>query len=174
MAVLHDLPFVVITLLSGVSAMHFLVIELALPLWAAQETPTPRYLVAVTLMINTLCVALLQVRLTRNSDLVGPSSRALARSGYRMAAGFALIVFASGQPAWLAVALLCGGALVHVVGEMIGSGGQWGVQMGLAPRERPGQYQGFAGWDSPSRAWSPHPRHPAVHRVGQATVTRHG
>lgn len=145
MAVLHDLPFVVITLLSGVSAMHFLVIELALPLWTAQETPTPRYLVAVTLMINTLCVALLQVRLTRNSDLAGPSSRAMARSGYWMAAGFALIAFASGQPAWLAVALLCGGALVHVVGEMIGSGGQWDVQMGLAPRERPGQYQGFAG-----------------------------
>ena len=28
---------------------------------------------------------------------------------------------------------------------MVGSGGQWGVQMGLAPRERQGQYQGFAG-----------------------------
>jgi MFS family permease len=34
---------------------------------------------------------------------------------------------------------------VHVVGEMIGSGGQWGLQMGLAPRDRQGQYQGFAG-----------------------------
>jgi MFS family permease len=28
---------------------------------------------------------------------------------------------------------------------MVGSGGQWGLQMGLAPRERQGQYQGFAG-----------------------------
>ena len=28
---------------------------------------------------------------------------------------------------------------------MIGSGGQWGLQMGLAPHERQGQYQGFAG-----------------------------
>ena len=145
MAVLHDLPFVVITLLSGVSAMHFLVIELALPLWIAQETSAPRYLVAVTLMINTVCVALLQVRLTRNIDLVGPSSRAMARSGYWIAGGFALIAFASGQPTWLAIVMLCAGALVHVVGEMIGSGGQWGVQMGLAPRERQGQYQGFAG-----------------------------
>src|SRR6478672_9751171 len=36
-------------------------------------------------------------------------------------------------------------SLVHVVGEMIGSGGQWGLQMGLAPHERQGQYQGFAG-----------------------------
>jgi MFS family permease len=43
------------------------------------------------------------------------------------------------------VVLVCAGAAVHVVGEMVGSGGQWGVQMGLAPRERQGQYQGFAG-----------------------------
>jgi MFS family permease len=145
MAVLHDLPFVVVTLLSGVTAMHFMVIEVALPLWIAQETSAPRFLVAVTLMINTVCVALLQVRLTRKIDRVGPSSRAMARSGFWVAGGFALIAFASGQPAWLAILLLCAGTLVHVVGEMIGSGGQWGVQMGLAPRERQGQYQGFAG-----------------------------
>jgi hypothetical protein len=84
-------------------------------------------------MINTICVALFQVRLTRNIDLVGPSSRARARSGFWIAGGFALIAFASGQPMWLAIAFLCAGALVHVVGETIGSGGQWGVQMGLAP-----------------------------------------
>jgi MFS family permease len=69
----------------------------------------------------------------------------MARSGFWIAGGFALIAFASGQPTWLAIAFLCAGTLVHVVGEMIGSGGQWGVQMGLAPRERQGQYQGFAG-----------------------------
>lgn len=145
MAVLRDLPYVVITLLSGVASMHFVVIELALPLWIAQYTSAPRSLVAVTLMINTICVALFQVRLTRGIDLVGPSSRAMARSGLWIAGGFALIAFAGGQPTWVAVTLLCAGTLVHVVGEMLGSGGQWGVQMGLAPRERQGQYQGFAG-----------------------------
>jgi len=145
MAVLRDLPFVVVTLLSGVAAMHFVAIELALPLWIAMYTSAPKSLVAITMMINTVCVALLQVRVTRNIDLVGPSARAMARSGFWIAGGFALIAFASGQPAWLAIALLCAGSLVHVVGEMIGSGGQWGVQMGLAPREGQGQYQGFAG-----------------------------
>jgi hypothetical protein len=144
-AVLYDLPFVVITVLSGVASMHFIVMELAVPLWISQYTSAPRSLVAITLMINTVCVALLQVRLTRGIDLVVPSSRAMARSGLWIAGGFALIAFASGQPTWLAIVLLCSGALVHVVGEMIGSGGQWGVQMGLAPRERQGQYQGFAG-----------------------------
>ena len=145
MAVLHDLPYVVITVLSGVTAMHFVVMELALPLWIAQYTSAPRSLVAITLMINTVCVAVLQVRLTRGIDLVGPSARAMARSGFWIAGGFALIAFASGQPTWLAIAFLCAGTLVHVVGEMTGSAGQWGVQMGLAPRERQGQYQGFAG-----------------------------
>jgi MFS family permease len=125
--------------------MHFVVIELALPLWIAQFTSAPRSMVAITLMINTVCVALLQVPLTRNIDRVSPSALAMARSGFWIAGGFALIAFASGQPPWLAIALLCAGSLVHVVGEMIGSGGQWGVQMGLAPRERQGQYQGFAG-----------------------------
>jgi len=145
MAVLRDLPYVVVTLLSGLAAMHFLVIELAVPLWIAKYTSAPKSMVAIVLIINTVCVALLQVRLTRGIDLVGPSSRAMARSGFWIAGGFALIAFASGQPTWLAIVLLCAGALVHVVGEMIGSGGQWGVQMGLAPREHQGQYQGFAG-----------------------------
>jgi hypothetical protein len=52
--------------------MHFVVMVLALPLWIAQYTSAPRSLVAITLMINTVCVALLQVRLTRGIDLVGP------------------------------------------------------------------------------------------------------
>ena len=145
LAVLHDVPYVVVTVLSGVAAMHFVVMELAMPLWIAQYTTAPRSMVAITLMINTVCVALLQVRLTRGIDLVVPSSRAMARSGLWIAGGFALISLASGQPAWLAIVFLCAGTLVHVVGEMTGSAGQWGVQMGLAPRERQGQYQGFAG-----------------------------
>ena len=102
-------------------------------------------LVAISLMTSTVCVALRQVRLTRSIDMVGPSARAMARSGFWIAGGFALMAFASGQPARLATALPCAGSLVHVVGEMTGSGGQWGVQTGLAPRERQGQYQGFAG-----------------------------
>ncbi len=59
--------------------------------------------------------------------------------------GFAVIALASGASAWTAAALLVAGAGLHVVGEMVGAGGQWGVQMGLAPQERQGQYQGFAG-----------------------------
>jgi MFS family permease len=76
---------------------------------------------------------------------VPASARALSFAGVWILAGFALIAFADGQATWVSVALILSGAAVHVVGEMVGSGGQWGLQMGLAPRDRQGQYQGFAG-----------------------------
>jgi MFS family permease len=143
--VLRDLPFVVVSLLTGIFAIHFLVMELAIPLWIAGHTSAPNSLVAVVLLVNTVSVALLQVRLSRGATSVPTSARALAFAGAWILAGFALIAFASGRATWVSVLLVLAGAGVHVVGEMVGSGGQWGLQMGLAPRDRQGQYQGFAG-----------------------------
>jgi MFS family permease len=143
--VLRDVPFVVVSLLTGVFAIHFLVVELAIPLWIAGHTSAPSSLVAVVLLVNTVSVALLQVRLSRGATSVPASARALAFAGAWILAGFTLIAFADGQAVWVSVVLVLAGAGVHVVGEMVGSGGQWGLQMGLAPRERQGQYQGFAG-----------------------------
>lgn len=145
LAVLRDAPYAVVSLLVGVYSMHFFVIELAVPLWVSTHTRAPTWVVAGTMLVNTVAVALLQVRFARGSDTVPSAARLMARSGVWVLAGFAVISLASGVPAWLAVALLLAGAGLHVVGEMTGSGGQWGVQMGLAPAERQGQYQGFAG-----------------------------
>ena len=143
--VLHDVPYVVVSVLTGLFAIHFLVIELAVPLWLATRTDAPKSLVAVVMLLNTVSVAIFQVRLSRGASSVPASARALAFAGAWIFTGFGLIAFSGGRSAWTASALICGGALVHVVGEMVGSGGQWGLQMGLAPRERQGQYQGFAG-----------------------------
>ncbi len=143
--VLRDGPFVLVCCLTGIYAIHFFVIELAVPLWIAGRTSAPTWLVAVTMLVNTVAVAIFQVRLSRGSDTVPKAARRMAVSGVWVLAGFALIALAAGLPAWAAVVLLLAGAATHTVGEMVGSGGQWGVQMGLAPRERQGQYQGLAG-----------------------------
>jgi MFS family permease len=143
--VLHDVPYVVVSVLTGLFAIHFFVMELAVPLWLATRTDAPKSLVAVVLLLNTVSVALFQVRLSRGASTVPKSARALAFAGAWIVSGFGLIAFSAGRSAWTAGVLICAGALVHVVGEMVGSGGQWGLQMGLAPRERQGQYQGFAG-----------------------------
>jgi hypothetical protein len=107
--------------------------------------PGPTSLVAVLLVLNTVVVALFQVRLARGAEDVSSSSRAMLRGGVWIAAAFAAIGFTDGPSRWVAAAMLVAAAAVHVVGEMVSSGGQWGVQMGLAPMERQGQYQGFAG-----------------------------
>lgn len=145
LAVLRDWPYVVITAVTGLYALHFFVMELGLALYISEHTEAPTVMVAVLLIVNTAMVALFQVRLSRRTDSVEAGAKALVRGSLWIAAGFAVVALADRGSAWVAVALLVAGSLVHVVGEMIGSGGQWGLQMGLAPHERQGQYQGFAG-----------------------------
>ncbi|WP_210438431.1 MFS transporter [Nocardioides xinjiangensis] len=145
LAVLRDVPFVVITLITGVFSLHFTIMELGMALYIVERTEAPKVMVAILLVVNTIAVTFFQVRLSRRADSVATGARALLTGSLFIAAGFAVVAFADRGDATTAVLLLVVGSLVHVVGEMIGSGGQWGLQMGLAPHERQGQYQGFAG-----------------------------
>jgi MFS family permease len=144
LAVLRDRPYVAVCLATSVFATHFVVAELGVALFVSQRTNAPTVIIAVMLLLNTLAVTLLQVRLSRSADSVPRGGRALVRGSLLIAAGFAFIGFAEGMPPWAAVTVLVAGALVHVAGEIVGSGGTWALQMGLAPHERQGQYQGFA------------------------------
>ena len=145
LAVLRDWPYVVITIITGLFSLHFFVMELGLALYISSHTAAPTVMVAVLLILNTAMVALFQVRLSRRADSVQSAAKALVRGAWWIAAGFTVIALADRGDVWFAVGALVVGSLVHVVGEMIGSGGQWGLQMGLAPHERQGQYQGFSG-----------------------------
>ena len=145
LAVLRDLPFVVITAITGVFNLHFFVMELGLALYISERTQAPTVMVAVLLLLNTVMVALFQVRLSRGADSVEAGAKAMVTGGWFIAAGFVVVGLADHGSLWFVIAALVVGSLVHVVGEMIGSGGQWSLQMGLAPHERQGQYQGFAG-----------------------------
>lgn len=145
LAVVRDVPYVAMVVLTGLFSLHFLVMDLGLALYISEHTDAPTVMVSVILIINTAAVALFQVRLSRRSDSVSAGARAIVVGGAFIAAGFVVIAFADRGGVAVAVVMLVTGALVHVVGEMIGSGGQWGLQMGLAPHEKQGQYQGFAG-----------------------------
>jgi hypothetical protein len=131
--------------ITGLYSLHFFVMELGLALYISERTAAPPVMVAILLVMNTACVALFQVRLSRRADSVEAGARALVRGAVWIAVGFAVVSLADRGDATFAIAVLVLGSLAHVVGEMIGSGGQWGLQMGLAPHERQGQYQGFAG-----------------------------
>jgi MFS family permease len=145
LAVLRDWPYVVVVAITGLYSLHFFVMELGLALYISERTTAPPVMVAALLVMNTACVALFQVRLSRRADSVEAGARALVRGAVWIAVGFAVVSLADRGDATFAIVVLVLGSLAHVVGEMIGSGGQWGLQMGLAPHERQGQYQGFAG-----------------------------
>lgn len=144
LAVVHDVPYVVATLLTGVLFMHFVVLEIGIPLWISEHTTAPTSTVAIMLGLNTIAVAMLQVRMSRGAESVTSGARAVFRGGAWIAASFVLIALTDGVTREVAIPLLLLSAAVHVVGEMVSSSGTWGVSMGLAPAERQGQYQGFA------------------------------
>jgi MFS family permease len=145
LAVARDLPFVAATLLTAVLFMHFVVLEIGIPLWISEHTEAPTSMVAVMLGLNTIAVALFQVRMSRGAEDVTSGASAVARGGLWIAASFVVISFTDGIARDVAIPLLIVSTAVHVVGEMVSSSGQWGVTMGLAPMERQGQYQGFGG-----------------------------
>ena len=145
LAVARDLPFVAATLLTAVLFMHFVVLEIGIPLWISEHTEAPTSMVAILLGLNTVAVALFQVRMSRGAEDVSQGARAVFRGGAWIAASFVVIGLTDGVTRDVAVPLLLVAGSVHVVGEMVSSSGQWGVSMGLAPVERQGQYQGFAG-----------------------------
>ena len=145
LAVVRDWPFVVITVITGLFSLHFFVMELGLALYVSARTPPPpswwRSCSSSTPPPSPSSRCGCPVAPTPSRPVPGPSCA--GRGGSRPASPSSPL--ADRGTRWLAVGVLVVGSLVHVVGEMIGSGGQWGLQMGLAPHERQGQYQGFAG-----------------------------
>lgn len=145
LAVFRDTPYVVLTLLNGIVALHFQIIEVGIPLWISKHTAAPTQMVAILLLLNTVVITLFQVRMSRGTGTVMSSAVTARRGCAWLAAAFCLFALSGGYDATKSIVLLVLAASVHVVGEMLTSGSQWGTSMGLAPAHRQGQYQGFAG-----------------------------
>ena len=142
---LRDRPFLAFTVLDGLMSMHFSLLNIALPLWIAQHTHAPRWLISVLLLVNTTVIVLFQVRASRGTEQLTGAAHAARRAG--LAIGVACLLYAAsgGVSTPLAVGLLLAGALVHVVGELWHSAAGWGISFGLAPAHAQGQYQGAYG-----------------------------
>jgi MFS family permease len=139
---LKDKKFVTATLLNGVMTLHFVIQNVAIPLWIVHETKAPRWWVAVLMLVNTISVVLFQVRASKGSGDVREGARMYARAGYLVAAACLLYAFSAGASQIVACVVLVLAALVHVAGELIGSAGSWSIGFGLANQAHQGQYQG--------------------------------
>jgi MFS family permease len=142
---LRDRPFLAFTVLDGLMSMHFGLINIALPLWIAGHTTAPRWLISACLLVNTVVVVLFQVRASHGTEDLTGAGRAARRAGAVIAVACALFAASGGVSTAVAVPLLLGGALVHVVGELWHAAAGWGISFGLAPAHAQGQYQGAYG-----------------------------
>lgn len=145
---LKDKRFMGATLLNGIMSLHFIIQNVAIPLWVVQETQAPRWWVAVIMLINTIAVILFQVRASRGSGDVKAGARMFSRAGFYVAGACILYALSSGVSTIFACTLLLAAMIVHVAGELIGSAGSWSIGFGLADQNHQGQYQGVysMGW----------------------------
>lgn len=139
----RDRPYLVVTAVGAVLNLHYVLLEIAVPLWVDRYTSAPRWTVALLFLVNTACCVLLQVRMSRSAHDV-PSSARTQRTGGLLVAG-SCVVFALSDhgSAAVAVAVLVLAALVNVAGELQQASGSWGLGFGLAPETSQGQYQGL-------------------------------
>jgi predicted MFS family arabinose efflux permease len=139
---LKDRRFLGVTALNGILSLHFVLQNVAIPLWVVKETNAPRWWVSVIMLVNTIGVILFQVRVSRGSGDINVGAKQVQRAGFAVAAACLLYALSSGVNVFLACSLLIVAMMVHVYGELIGSSGSWSIGFGMADEKHQGQYQG--------------------------------
>ncbi|HEU4676961.1 MAG TPA: MFS transporter [Motilibacteraceae bacterium] len=140
---LRDRPFLVVTALNAVMALHYGLVDVALPLWVVERTHAPKWVIGLLLLANTVTVVLLQVRVSRNVATVEQGATASWRAGLVLALACAVYAASAHGGPLLAALVLVAGALAQVAGELLQAAGSWAIGFGLAPQEAQGQYQGL-------------------------------
>jgi MFS family permease len=146
LAVLRDKPYILISVINMILVLHFTLMDVALPLWVADHTAAPRWMVAAIFVLNTAAVAAFQVRVARGVSGLGSAVRNVRSAGAFLLASCAVYAASAiGASAWVASALLVAAAALMVTGEMRQTVGTTEISFGLAPPGLYGQYQGLFG-----------------------------
>ncbi len=143
---IRDKPYVALSVLNAVMSIHYLILDIVLPLWVITHTSAPKVIVAIVFVINTVVVALFQVRASRGSEEPLPAAKAIRGAGFILAAS--CVIYASSgltDSGLVAAALLALAGFVHVIGELRQAAGSWGIGFGLPPESAQGQYQAVWG-----------------------------
>jgi hypothetical protein len=142
--VLSDRPYLVVTVLIAVLTLNWGMFTTGIPLWVVHHTEAPRWTSAAILVLNTLCIALLQVRFSRQAESTRDSMRAARRAGLLLALACLVLAATAGGGGAPVVAVLLLAAVVHTVGELLYVAASWGLSIGLMPPQWRGEYQGMS------------------------------
>lgn len=140
---LRDRPFVLVTVIGAVLAMHYTLIDVGLPLWVVNFTSAPAWSVAALFTINTIGVVLFQVAVSSRVSTLRLAVRATTASGVVLFFGCLLFALAQGRPTGWAMTCLVAASLVHLVGELLQASASFMLGYELAADHAQGQYQGL-------------------------------
>ena len=141
--VLRDRRYIVATALNGGLTLHFLIQNIAIPVWVVQETNAPRWMISVIMLMNTLAIVLFQVRTSKKYTDVRIAVRQFQRASLYVAIACLIYATSTGVNAYLASAILLIAMGAHIAGELVGSNASWMIAMDLADERRQGVYQGI-------------------------------
>jgi hypothetical protein len=139
--VVGDRPYLTLAGLMGVLALCWAMMSSGLPLWVALHTDAPRSVSAVIVVLNSLAIALLQVRVSRAMVSPGVAARGAVLSGGLLAASCLLFALTAGWGGIAVVAVLMAAGAVHTAGELLFVAASWGLSVPLMPADAPGEYQ---------------------------------
>lgn len=142
-SVLKDHRYIIATALNGGLNLHFLVQNVAIPVWVVQETNAPRWMISGIMLMNTLAIVLFQVRSSKKATDIRAAIKLFQQASFYVALASLIYAMAHGVNAlWASITMLVGMA-VHVAGELTGSNSAWMIAMDLADQRRQGVYQGI-------------------------------
>lgn len=141
---LRDRTYVTSVALNSVIAMQFGLTSVGVPLWIVTRTEAPEVVISVLLVLNTVFVALFQVRAARGTHDIGIAGRTVRRGSLLLAAACLLYGAAGSVGAIAAVALLLIAELLGSWAEIWCEAGGWGLAFELADPLSAGRYQGLS------------------------------
>jgi hypothetical protein len=154
--VVRDRPYLTLAGLMGVLALCWAMMSSGLPLWVALHTDAPRSISAVVVVLNSLAIALLQVRVSRAMVAPAVAARGALLSGALLAASCLLFAVTAGGAGPGVVAVLVAAGVVHTAGELVFVAASWGLSVPLMPPDAPGEYQGvFATGEATALMFAP-------------------
>jgi MFS family permease len=140
---LRDRVYLASVLCNTVVTMQFGVAGVGVPLWIA-STDAPNVMVSVLMVINTVMVALLQVRASRGTNDVMFAGITVRRATWFLAAACLIYALAGHGNVMTAILLLIVAGVAHTLGEVLGEAGGWGMAFELADPCSQGAYQGLS------------------------------
>ena len=140
----RDPDYLAMVGLTSIFGVHFGLQTVGLPLWIAGHTDAPAVMISGLLLLNTVLVALFQVRFSRGATSVAGAARTMTRACAVLALACGLYGAAAVGNVVLAIVLLVAAGAVHAAAELWGEAGSWTLSFDMADERTAGAYQGVS------------------------------